>query len=305
MAQRIVSLVPGATELICELGLRGRIVGRSAWCDHPASVLRLPALTDPGVPAQHLKTSAARPAQAIVQQYLANSSVLVERLIELQPDFIVTKFNAAAEGYNLDELKRALNSLIISRPQILTFSATTLAEVHTEIQKIADTFGVGQKGKALVARHRKRFDQITDKARTAARPRVLCLSHLEPLQAAGYWVPTLIEAAGGTPLVSQVGQGPSLLTWEQIAALDPDVLILAIEGLSASEHRVALDELSRLDSFRRLRAFKAQRVRSVDGNQLLNRPGPRLLESVDALAEMLHPELFGIRHLGSSWTELS
>jgi iron complex transport system substrate-binding protein len=237
MAQRIVSLVPGATELICELGLRGRLVGRSERCDYPASVLRLPALTDASIPPQHLKSAAARPAQNIVQHYLATSTVLVERLIELQPDFIVTQFNAAAPGFNVDELKRALNSLIILRPQVLTFAATTLAEVHTEIQKIADAFGVGQKGKALVARHRKRIDQITEKARSAAKhPSVLCLSHLEPLHAAGYWVPSLIEAAGGIPLVSRVGQAPALLTWEQIAALDPDVLILALEGLSADEH---------------------------------------------------------------------
>ena len=303
MAQRIVSLVPAATELICALGLRRQLVGRSHACDTPEAVRRLPALTLPGAPAGE------RGAQALLAQQLAPYATDAPALIALQPDHIVTHPRADLPGFSLDELKRAMNSLMVSRPQLHTLQPATLADVYNGFQKLADALGAGQQGKALVQRIRRRADQVAERARgSASRPRVLVLSRLAPLHTTGWWVPTLIEAAGGAPVLAPAGAAPPLVTWREVAVADPDVIILAPEApdapaaIGAVPAELAL--LLRDEAFRSLRAYRSKRVVRLAAPGLLHRPGPRLLDALEVLAEVCHPQQFGIRRLGLLWTEV-
>ena len=303
MSRRIVSLVPAATELIAALGLRRQLVARSHRCDAPASILHLPALTAEGVPPPRDPAAPLRPTQLLVAQQLAPAPVDVEALVELQPDFIVTHPRTDAPGFQLEELKRAVNSLMVSRPQLVFFNPEQLPAVYNEFQKVADTFGAGQQGKALVGRIRRRAEQIAERARnSAARPRVLVLGQLQPLATTGWWVPTLIETAGGAPLLARPGAAPPHITWSAVAEADPDVIMLALSpGQLTVEAQ--LRQLMALDDFRGLRAYRSRRV-VVLSHELLHRPGPRVIDALEVIAEVLHPRQFGIRRLGLLWGEL-
>lgn len=305
MAQRIVSLLPAATELICALGLRRRLVGRSAACDLPPAVHTLPALTLPA--SQPGAAGAAAPergAQQLIAQQLAPVPVDAAALIGLQPDSIITHPRTDLPGFSLDELKRSANSLMVSRPELQLFHPTTLPEVYNAFQKLADTFGAGQQGKTLVQRMRRRAEQVAERARSsAARPRVLVIRQLAPLKGTGWWVPTLIETAGGTSLLAAAGQSPARLTWAAVAEADPDVLMLTLDATPA-QMQTQLTGLLRDETIRSLRAYRSKRVIVVSGHDLFHRPGPRLIEALEVVAEVLHPQLFGIRRLGVLWNEL-
>lgn len=304
-ARRIVSLLPAGTELVSALGLGHELVGRSHECDYPEKVVaRLPIITRPKVHLNGTSGQTDQSIQYIMAQGLSLFEVDVNALKAAQPDVIITQDDCEACAITPQTLKTVVADNLPTRPQVVSFQATTLPGVLNEFLRIGDFLGAGSKAQDMVNRTRRRMDEVQVKSRDAVRkPKVLALEWLTPLQSAGNWLPTLIEMAGGNPVLAEAGAHARNITWRQIIEADPDVLVIVPCGYSIERTAQELTTLAATPEFRTLRAWKARKVFVADGNHLFNRPGPRLLESLEVMAEMVHPALFGTRRLGHGWAE--
>lgn len=304
MARRIVSLLPAATESLAELGLLRELVGRSHECNYPPQVLRLPALTLPRVDASKPSALIHADVATKVQQALSLYQIDVEQLKRLRPDYIVTQTLCSVCAITPEELKRALHQMVDSQPQLITYEATSFHGVLNDIQRLGDVFGKGSQAQKLVDKIKDEADRTAAKTRTAGqRPNVLCLEWLDPLMVAGHWTPTLVELAGGVPILAKAGKPSVTVDWREVMKAEPDVIIVMPCGFNLTRTGQEAAMLFDIPQFRATKAFKNKQVYVTDGDAYFNRPGPRLLDSLLILAEILHPKLFGLRRLNYGWAQ--
>jgi iron complex transport system substrate-binding protein len=296
---RVVSLLPSATEIVCALGQGDQLVGRSHECDFPVGVRRLPAVTAPKLPLDGTSYEIDQRVRAIVQEGAAVYRVDVDALDALAPDVIVTQDQCDVCAVSRRDVEAALGRLVSSRPRLVTLEPNALDDLWRDMIKVADALGVPERGRALIAALQARFDAVAGVAATLpARPTVACIEWVTPLMAAGNWMPTLVERAGGTNLFGVAGHHSPWLTFDELAARDPEVIIVLPCGFDIPRARQDLPALAAEPRWARLAAVRAGRVFVADGNQYFNRPGPRIVESLEILAEILHPERFDFGHRG-------
>jgi iron complex transport system substrate-binding protein len=299
---RIVSLIASATEIVCALGFEDQLVGRSHECDHPESVKRLPVCTAPKFDPDGTSYQIDQRVKAIVQEGLSVYRVDGEKLRELEPDVIVTQSHCEVCAVSLRDVERAVCAWLSTCPRLVSLAPNALADVWASIEQVAEALAVPERGAEWIERLRRRMSAIAERACGAAhRPTVACVEWIEPLMAAGNWMPELVEMAGGVNLFGEAGRHAPWMTWEQLTERDPEVLVLLPCGFDISRTRHDLPVLSGRPGWGRLRAVQKGRVFLADGNQYFNRPGPRLVESLEILAELLHPELFAFGHEGTGW----
>lgn len=295
----MVSLLPSLTEIVCALGAEGRLVGRSHACDHPPGIERLPVLTAPrGVdaPASRALDAAVR---GLLQGALSPFTVDEARLAALAPDLVLTQDQCRACAVSLADVERALAAACGGRPRVLSVAPRTLGDVWGATQAVADALGCPASGRALLARLGERVVRVGERAQAGrARPRVAILEWLDPLMAAGHWTPELVAIAGGEPLLARPGEPARWIAWSELAAAAPDVIVVAPCGFALERTRRELGLLTSLPGWRTLAAVRRGRVALVDGSQLMNRPGPRLVDSLELLAEVIAPERFGFARPG-------
>lgn len=303
---RIVSLFPSSTEIVCALGCGDRLVGRSHECDYPPGVADLPACTAPKFDPDGTSYQIDQRVKAILQEAVSVYRVDADLLDRLAPDWLVTQSQCEVCAVSLKEVEEAACQLLRSRPSILALEPNYLADVWSDIERVAAALGVEDRGRALVARLKVRLDQIAGRTRHAnARPRVACIEWFEPLMAAANWVPELVQIAGGRHLFSAPGEHSSCLSWEALEKAQPELIVLMPCGFDMARCRRELPALRGQQAWSRLQAVQQGQVFLTDGNQFLNRPGPRLVESARILAEIFHPSLFdpGHEHVGwERWT---
>jgi iron complex transport system substrate-binding protein len=299
---RIVSLIASATEIVCALGFEDQLVGRSHECDYPESIQRLPVLTAPAFDTDGSSGEIDQRVKATLQEGLSVYRVDGERLRELEPDVIVTQAQCEVCAVSLRDVERAVCSWLRACPRLVSLTPNNLADVWADVERVADALQVPDHGEELVARLRGRMEGIAARARSLPqRPTVACVEWLDPLMAAGNWVPELVEMAGGVNLFGTAGRHAPWLTWEDLCARDPDVIVLLPCGFDVARTRRDLPVLARRPGWSDLRAVRAGRVFLTDGNQYFNRPGPRLVESLEILTELLHPAAFTFGHEGRGW----
>jgi iron complex transport system substrate-binding protein len=302
---RIVSLIASATETVCALGFEGQLVGRSHECDHPESVRRLPVCTAPKFDADGTSYQIDQRVKAILQEGLSVYRVDGEKLRDLEPDVIVTQAHCEVCAVSLRDVERAVCAWLRACPKIVSLSPNGLADVWAGVEEVALALGCPERGVEVVARLKERIDAIAERARgLSGRPTVACVEWIEPLMAAGNWVPELVERAGGVNLFGVAGKHSPWMTWDELVARDPEVIVVMPCGFDIPRSRADLPALTRRAEWPRLRAVRAGRVFLADGNQFFNRPGPRLVESLEILAELLHPEAFAFGHEGTGWQRL-
>jgi len=302
---RIVSLLPSATEIIAALGAGRRLVGRSHECDFPPSVRSLPVCSRSKVASELSSRHIDERVREIVAKGLSIYEVDAEQLRELEPDLIVTQTQCEVCAVSEQELRAAIESWTGRQPQIVSLSAETLASVWDDIRRCAEALGAVAAGEALVARLRGRMQALEDRLASArSRPRVACLEWLEPLMAAGNWMPQLVEMAGGEDVLGRPDQASAWLDWNGLAAADPQVIVVLPCGLDIARSRREIVALTTHPRWPRLGAVRTGQVYLTDGNQYFNRPGPRLVESLEILAEILHPDHITARHRGLGWEPL-
>jgi iron complex transport system substrate-binding protein len=300
---RIVSLIASATEIVCALGFDGELVGRSHECDFPESVKRLPICTGPKIDVHAASGDIDRSIKAIVQEGLSVYHVDAKRLRELRPDFILTQTQCEVCAVSQRDVETALCDWIESRPQIVSLAPNCLADVGTDIRRVGEVLGAyDRKIRRVLERMHARTEPIVAKAsKLTERPAVACIEWIDPLMAAGNWVPELVEMAGGVNLFGEAGKHAPWMTWEQLVAADPDAILLMPCGFDIERTKRDLPLLTSRPEWPSLRAVQSGSVLVCDGNKYFNRPGPRLVESLEILAETLHPEAYHFGHEGTGW----
>ena len=296
---RIVSLLPGCTEIVCELGLREQLVGRSHECDFLPAVRRLPACTRPKLNVQAASLQIDREVNALLQDALSIYQIDAGKLKQLRPDFILTQSQCEVCAVSLSEVEQAVGGWVGFQPRVLSFAPNALADVWNDVLKAAGALGVAERGEEVVARLKDRVESIAARTRhLPQRPSVACIEWLDPLMAAGNWVPELVELAGGLNLFGEGGKHSSWLNWESVRERDPEIMVILPCGFDIERTRREMSSLTDRPGWKSLRAVKNGCVYLADGNRFFNRPGPRLVESLEILAALIHPAVFTSRHEG-------
>jgi iron complex transport system substrate-binding protein len=299
---RIVSLIASATEIVCALGCEDQLVGRSHECDFPESVRRLPVCTEPKFAVEGSSYQIDQRVKAIVQESLSVYRVDGERLRDLEPDVIVTQAQCEVCAVSLREVERTVCAWLSRCPTLVSLMPNALADVWADVERVAEALGCPERGAELNRRLQGRMRAIADKAQTLSRrPTVACVEWIEPLMAAGNWMPELVALAGGVNLFGAAGKHSPWMTWEELVAADPEVIFISPCGFDIPRTLQEVSLFTARPEWPRLRAVRGGRVVVADGNAFFNRPGPRLVESLEILAEILHPESFAFGHEGSGW----
>jgi iron complex transport system substrate-binding protein len=286
MSMRICSLVPGATEIVALLGFGDALVGISHECDYPASLRGVPVVVQPVI------DSGATSSDEIDQQVKALASsgrplyrVDVQALAEARPDLILTQDVCHVCAVTPGELEQAIRSLPY-RPQILTLAPQSLDDVIDDVERIGAALGVASLGRDLCQSLRSRIAAVRSTAAGRSRPRVACLEWLTPLYVGGHWVPDIVETAGGQDVLGEARRPSRQVTLEEVRAGAPEIVVLMPCGFSLSRTVAELTALCRTDAACSDFLQSASRTYAVDAGSYFSRPGPRLVDGLELMAEI-------------------
>jgi iron complex transport system substrate-binding protein len=287
---RICSLLPSATEVIALLGLSNELVGISHECDYPPSVKHVPVMVEPMIPPHGL---ASAEIDKQVSQLVASGQRLYRLkdhlLREAQPDLILSQDLCHVCAITPDQLHDALRSMP-NQPTVLTLNPSTVDDVIDDVVRIGDAAGRPVEGHRLATQLRDRLEAIRTRILGFLhRPRVVCIEWLSPLYVAGHWVPEMVQLAGGQDILAQPGSPSRVVTWDEVLAAAPDVLIVMPCGFSVERTHTELFQLLQQPGPWRLSPNLAQHTFLVDASSYFSRPGPRLIDGIELLAAILHP----------------
>ncbi|MEX2048750.1 MAG: ABC transporter substrate-binding protein [Gemmatimonadota bacterium] len=294
MSERIVTLIASATEIVAGLGLADRLVGISHECDYPPEVLHLPRLSEPKVDPSASSAEIDRGVREIVRDGLSVYRVDVERLRALRPDVIVTQDHCEVCAVSLADVEASLSALDLPDTRVCTLHPGTLADVRRDFERVARVLGEPERGRALVATFDSRLEAVRARvAEAGIEPmRVVLLEWLAPPMVAGGWMPELARIAGARPLIVEEPGRFSQVGWAEIAGADPDAVLVLPCGFDVRRTVAELEDPAVAAGLRSVPAVHDGRCFVLDGNAYFNRPGPRLADSAELLAGVLHPELF-------------
>ena len=299
---RIVSLIASATEIVCALGFEDQLVGRSHECDYPVAVTGRPVCSTSKVEVDATSRTIDDQVRAIVANGLSVYRVDPDVLNELAPTVIVTQTQCEVCAVSLKDVERAVCELVSSQPILVSLAPMALKDIWTDIRTVASTLGDPDRGEALVTELTTRLAGIRACTENRGRPSIVCVEWIDPLMAAGNWVPELVDCAGGTNLFGTVGHHSGSLDIETLGETDPDVIAIMPCGFDIERACREMSPLVACPTWSGLSAVKNGRVFMTDGNQYFNRPGPRVVESAEILAELLHPETSHFGHGERGWT---
>jgi iron complex transport system substrate-binding protein len=281
---RIVSLVPHATELLFALGLDEQIVGVTHECDYPLDALQRARVTRDVLPTG---LSARETDAAVRERTLAGEAIYeldAEQLAMLEPDLIVTQQLCPVCAVSYEDVTKVAEKLL-SQPRVIALDPKTLGETLGDVRTLAEATDSRDRGVELIAAAGARIDRVKLAVRGLRRVRVAAIEWLDPVYVAGHWTPQMIELAGGEDVTGRAGEHSEVVTWELLSARQPDVVVVMPCGYDAPRAREeALTFAAQLGS------LGAARVVAVNASAYFSRPGPRLIDGVELLARVLHPE---------------
>lgn len=287
---RICSFLPSATEILFALGLESEVAGVTYECDYPAAARQRPVVVHTRLPADLTSGEIDRTVRAYVARGESLYRVDLDQLRRIQPDLIITQDLCHVCAASPGDLPEALAAL--SRPpQILSLTPSTLGDVFEDIRRVGEAAGrraaAEELGRGLRARL-ARIEQVL--AGVRARPRVLCLEWLDPPYCGGHWVPEMVARAGGEDVLGRVGEASRRLTWEEIRAAAPDVVVVMPCGMDAASAARDYQSVREQPAWRALGDRCRGKLFAVDASSYFSRPGPRLVGGVEILAGLLHPD---------------
>jgi iron complex transport system substrate-binding protein len=294
---RIASLVPSATEALFALGLGDRVVAVTHECDFPPEATGLPRLTRSVLPDDLPSAE----IDARVRELVGAGEALYEldepTLADLGPELIVTQAVCEVCAVSYDDV-RAVAARLRSRPRVLSLDPSRLGQVLADIEQLGTAAGEPGAGRALGAELTARLRRVEVEVAGLGRPRVAALEWLDPPYVAGHWVPEMVAAAGGVEVLGVAGGRSRVAEWEEVADAAPETVIVMPCGFDADA--AAAEARAHAD---RLHALGAERIVAVDAAASFSRPGPRLVDGVELLAHLLHPDAVaapavGYRDLG-------
>lgn len=291
---RIASLLPSATEILFSIGVGDRVVAVSHECDDPPEVIEKPKATfcniDDSLTSRMIDTAVRESLQSGRPLY----GIDVPLLKTLQCDLIVTQSQCDVCAVSYDDVLTAAAQLggSLSVP-IVTLNPQSLRDIFQDIISIGVACGEEQVARSYATKLRRRVEAVADQLRPlteAERPRTVLIEWLDPLMLSGNWMPEVLALAGGRCPLLKVGDPSAYIRWEQIVAFDPEVVIISPCGFDLPRTCLEAKELTALPGWSSLTAVRNNRVFAVDGNAYFNRSGPRIVESLEILAHLLHPE---------------
>jgi iron complex transport system substrate-binding protein len=302
MHPKIVSLLPAATEIICALGLEKSLAGRSHECDFPESVKRLPVCSEANFPDGLSSNDIDIKVKEILADALSVYTINREQIKELAPDVVITQAQCDVCAVSLKDVEKALENYLGKQTRIISLQPNSLDDIFDDIKTLAEALDASVTGETLLAELNERVDIIRHKLKyTESKPTIACVEWLEPLMISGNWVPELVAIAGGVSILSAPGKHSPYVQWEQIRSQDPDVIVVMPCGFSIERTLKEMDILLQQPGFSELKAVKNNRLYIADGNQYFNRPGPRMVDSIEILAEIIHPKQFIFGYEGKGW----
>jgi iron complex transport system substrate-binding protein len=294
---RIASLVPSATEMLFELGLGDSVVAVTHECDHPPQALELPRLTSSMIPEGLPPAEIDTAVREVTGRGESLYGLAEDALAELRPDLIVTQSLCAVCAVSYDDV-RAVAARIPSTPAVISLDPETLTEVLDDTVRLAEATGERDRGEELRTNLAARAERVRAATSGLPRRRVAALEWLDPPYAGGHWVPEMIELAGGNDVLGRAGEKSRIVTWQEIADGDPEVVVVMPCGLYVEEAAAQAEAQAS-----RLRELGADRVIAVDAASSFSRPGPRLVDGIEMLAHALHPEAVAAAD-GVAWRSL-
>lgn len=296
---RIVSLISSATEIVDALGQIQNLVGRSHECDYPERVKSLPVCTKPRIAVDANSQEIDRAVKESARTAVSIYDVFDHVIESLHPTHILTQVQCEVCAVSLRDVEMALARGMKGQPKIVSLQPDSLAAIWDDIRRVAAALGIAESGERLVEELQARMRQHQ---KDYPRYRVACIEWMEPLMAAGNWTPELIEMAGGINLFGEAGKHSPWMTWEELVVADPDVIVIAPCGFDLARTAEETYWMTGRPGWNRLRAVRDGRVYLADGNQYFNRPGPRVVETLQILVEILHGE--APRAPGTRWRAL-
>jgi|TARA_B110000914_G_scaffold45672_1_gene38763 iron complex transport system substrate-binding protein len=289
---KIVTLLPSATELVCGLGLREQLVGVSHECDYPPSVVGLPILTSSRIP----EGLSSAEIDKLVTDQLKNDQALydliMQTLIDLAPDLIVTQALCDVCAVSGNDVAKAIGSLP-GNPLVINLEPICLDDVLETVTLLAKAANTEEQGKTYVAELRGRIDQIDKRSQTialSAKPRVALLDWLDPLFDGGHWSPEIIDLAGGIPVFGDKREPSQRRDWPELIDAAPDIIFIALCGFNVERSLQDVESFLMAEGFVELHRRAGTQVYLVDGNAYFSRPGPRLVDALEIMANALHPD---------------
>ena len=288
---RIVSLLPSATELVCGLGLRQQLVGVSHECDYPNSVIGLPVLTSSRIPEgldsgsiDHLVTEQLKSDQAL---YDLNIDVLTS----LRPDLIVTQALCDVCAVSGNDVARAVGGLP-NNPDVINLEPNCLTDVLDTVELLAEAADCVKQGQIYLRELRYRISQVNNKSSVinlSDKPRVALLDWLDPIFDGGHWSPEIIELAGGIACFGNKKEPSQRRSWNDLIQARPDIIFIALCGFNVERSMQDVEDFFSSQEFSVLRDQVGSKIFLVDGNAYFSRPGPRLVDALEIMANALHP----------------
>jgi iron complex transport system substrate-binding protein len=293
---RIVSFLPAGTEMVHALGAGNELVGRSHECDYPASVASLPIVSRPA-----LDLGGASPEEidlAVAQQMDSGETLYTidEVLLrDLRPDVILTQNLCRVCAPSGDELTRAVRKFSV-QPQVLFLTPRNIAEIEDNVLDVGRAIGRVDEADALVRSNQERLARVRTALKSASRRRVVFLEWTDPLFCGGHWVPEMISLAGGEDPLGRPGEDSDRMDWHDVVSAQPEMIIVSPCGYRLEQS---------VDLARQMRSIPGTEVYAVDANAYFARPGPRVVEGVELLAHLFHPDLVSWPHAGRPWERIS
>lgn len=303
--KRILSLLPSATEIVWALGATDQLVGRSHECDYPPEVSQLPVCTSSKVDSDASSREIDRQVKERLREAMSIYRVESEKLNALKPDIILTQVQCEVCAVSLKEVEEATTQWLDKPPQIISLSPKRLADIWADIGRVAEALEVADHGKEVIRSLKNRVVDIIEKTcELKDRPSIACIEWIDPLMAAGNWVPELVELAGGHNVAGEAGKHSPWMDWETLAQMNPQIMVIMPCGFNVQRTRAEMPALIGRPDWAKLRAVKNRRVYLTDGNQYFNRPGPRIVESLEILTEIIQGDRFNFGHPGKAWERL-
>ena len=286
---RICSLLPGATEIVFALGLGDDLVGVTHECDYPADAQNKPAVVKSVVDAKSMSGAEIdRKVAELLQAGKGLYRIDEAAFAEAAPDLVITQALCEVCALDYNEVVKAAAALS-HKPEIVSLNPHRLAEILDDILRVGAATGRNKAATAMVDDLRQRIEQVGGRE-PDRRPRVICLEWFEPLYSAGHWVPEMVALAGGHDVIGHAGEPSAKIDWRAVVDAQPEVILLMPCGFDVRRTVRESTPLRALPGWNDLPAVRAQRVFALNGNAYFSRPGPRLVNGLEILARIIHPD---------------
>lgn len=305
MKQRVLSLLSSTTEIIYALGCGDRLVGRSHECDYPAEVSELPICTIPKFNVDGTSREVDDVVKSLVQSALSIYYINEKLLKELKPDIIFTQSQCEVCAVSVSDVENALKNITGLSSRVISVEPNSIEDIFNDILTIAEILNVRKKGKELVELIKAKIDSTEKIVYQKSSPSVAAIEWIDPLMAAGNWVPQLIRVAGGKNLFGEASKHSPWMKYNDLVEQDPEIIIVMPCGYDIKKSLIEIKTLESKKGWGSLKAVRNRNVYITDGNQFFNRPGPRIIESLEILLEIIHSDFSESKHIDSGWIKLN